>query len=139
MNSRFFLPLLLLATTASYAQLPTNELEGSWEYVSRRMIYPDTVITEALYEGPAYKILNSTHFAFGRQTVFDGMVQEDVFAGGGRYTLVDSVYTEFIEYHSTSGLVGQVVVFHVRVEKDLWYQRGRLGDHYLEEVMRRVE
>ena len=138
MKTRLMLPFLLFATAACYAQLPATELEGSWEYISRRMVYADTVVTEDLFAGPSYKILNSTHFAFGRQTIADGEAQNDVFAGGGRYTVVDSVYTETIEYHSTAGLVGQKVVFKSRIEGELWFQTGQLGDFYLEEVLRRI-
>ncbi len=139
MKTRFLLPFLLFTTAASYAQLPANPLEGSWEYVTRRLIYADTVVTESLHPGPSKKILNSTHFAFGRQTIVKGEPQEDVYAGGGRYTLEDSVYTEYIEYHSSVGMVGQTVQYNSRIEGELWFMSGDIGDFILEEVWRRVE
>lgn len=138
---RKFFPVLLaiFLSLPALAQLPANKLEGSWEMVSRRYVYPDSVVTPEPFQGPAYKILNSTHFAFGRQTILSGEPQEDVYAGGGRYSLQkDTVYTEFVEYHSSAGLVGQALVFTCRLDGDLWYHSGLIGDFVLEEVWRRV-
>ena len=47
---------------------------------------------------PSIKILNSTHFSWGYQSDSG----EEVLAGGGRYTLEhDTLYTEYIEYHTS--------------------------------------
>lgn len=137
-----FLVIVGVAGTlgTAHAQAPANMLEGTWEMVSRETVYTDSTVTESNFPGPSYKLLNSTHFAFGRQTIRDGEVQDDVYAGGGRYTIQgDTLYTEHIEYHSSAGLVGISIPFQVRVEGDLWYHTGRIGNFLLKEVWRRVQ
>ena len=128
--------LLILLAPSTFGQLPANHLEGSWRLVSQRAVYPDTIIVTANIP-PSMKILNSTHFSWGYQSA-DG---EDVLAGGGRYTLeADTIYTEYLEYHTSSILVGLPLRFTARVIGDLWYHTGEFPSGYrLEEVWRRIE
>ena len=130
------LVLLLLSATNAYAQLPSNHLEGTWRIVSQRAVYPDTIIVTTNVP-PSMKILNSTHFSWGYQSDSG----EEVLAGGGRYTLeADTIYTEYIEYHTSEVLVGQPIVFTAKVVGDLWYHTGIFPSGYrLEEVWRRIE
>ncbi len=133
-----FLWFILMAVAAA-AQTPSTLLEGTWEMVSRRSVYADSIVTPAPVQGPSFKILNGTHFAFGRQTVQGGEAMDDVYAGGGRYTVDgDSMYVEHVEYHSSAGLVGQSLRFRCRVDGDIWYHSGQIGDFLLEETWRRV-
>jgi hypothetical protein len=119
-------------------QHPANHLEGTWRLVSQRAVYtnPDSVIiTENV---PAsMKILNSTHFSWGYQSD-DG---EEVLAGGGRYLLAaDTLYTEYIEYHTSPVYVGLAIQFTAKVVGDLWYHTGEFPSGFrLEEVWRRLE
>jgi len=119
------------------AQRPANELEGTWRMVSQELVYPDTVIDQSNQWGPGYKILNSTHFAWGRETA-DG---ETVLAGGGRYEYYpkQDVYVEHIEYHSDPALSGSTLRFEARVEGDTWFHVGEVGDYKLREVWKRVD
>lgn len=132
-----FLALLVGCPVAALGQLPANDLEGTWRMVSQERVYPDSV--EALDDrwGPSYKILNSTHFAWGRETE-DG---ETVLAGGGRYEYHPerNVYIEHIQYHSDPAFSGTTIRFEVRVEGDTWYHTGDLGDYKLREVWQRVD
>ena len=130
------LALLLLTATSAFAQLPSNHLEGTWRLVSQRAVYPDTIIVTANVP-PSMKILNSTHFSWGYQAASG----EDVLAGGGRYTLAaDTIYTEYIEYHTSEVLVGLPIKFTAKVVGDLWYHTGIFPSGYrLEEVWRRIE
>ncbi len=130
-----FVLLILFATTA-FGQLPSNHLEGTWRLVSQRAIWPDTIIVTANIP-PSMKILNSTHFSWGYQAASG----DDVLAGGGRYTLeADTIYTEYLEYHTSSVLVGLVLQFTVKVVGDLWYHTGEFPSGYrLEETWRRIE
>jgi len=129
--------LLLGGTSPALAQLPSNELEGTWEMVSQELVYPDSVVDQSDEWGPGYKILNSTHFAWGRETK-NG---EEVLAGGGRYEYdaEEDVYIEHIEYHSDPDFVGYQLQFTARVEGDTWYHIGELEDYKLREVWRRVD
>ncbi|MFO8098151.1 MAG: hypothetical protein R6T83_00855 [Salinibacter sp.] len=131
------LATLLSIPLSAVAQLPANALEGTWRMVSQERVYPDSVVELSDRWGPSYKILNSTHFAWGRETE-DG---ETVLAGGGRYEYHPerNVYIEHIQYHSDPGFSGTTLQFDIRVEGDTWYHTGDVGDYELREVWRRVD
>jgi hypothetical protein len=126
--------LLLVSAFPTRAQHPAGILEGTWEIVSQRLIYSDSVVDRSAQVATTLKILNATHFAFGRQL----KDAEEVIAGGGRYTFDGETYTEHILYHSADGLAGSSIPFKARIEGDLWYHTGRVGSFEMEEVWRRV-
>ena len=138
MKRTFSLLLLIIFLTGPelLAQAPANHLEGSWRIVSQRSVYPDTVIV-TLNVPHSIKILNSTHFSWGYQSDNGA----EVLAGGGRYTLEnDTLYTEYLEYHTSEALVGVSLIFSARVVGDLWYHVGEFPSGFrLEEVWRRIE
>jgi len=121
----------------AWAQLPANQLEGTWKMVSQELVYPDSVVDQSGSWGANYKILNSTHFAWGRETE-DG---ETVLAGGGRYEYYPQrdVYVEHIQYHSDPSMNGITLRFEARIEGDTWYHIGEVGDYKLREVWKRVD
>lgn len=129
--------LLLLGPASVWAQLPANDLEGTWKMVSQELVYPDSVVDQSDQWGPSFKILNSTHFAWGRETQ-DG---QTVLAGGGRYEYYPErdVYIEHIQYHSDPGLDGISLQFTARVEGDTWYHIGNIGNYKLREIWKRVD
>ena len=128
--------ITLIAGPSTLAQAPANHLEGTWRIMSQRSVYPDTIIV-TLNVPPSIKMLNSTHFSWGYQSANGS----EVLAGGGRYTLKnDTVYTEFLEYHTSEALVGAELTFSARVIGDLWYHVGEFPSGFrLEEVWRRVD
>ena len=132
----FLLAFLILSATSAFAQLPANHLEGTWRLISQRSVYPDTVIVTTNVPA-SMKILNSTHFSWGYQSDSG----EEVLAGGGRYTLTDdTLYTEYIEYHTSEVYVGQAIRFTAKVIGDIWYHTGAFPSGFrLEEVWRRIE
>ena len=132
--------LTFLVAVSAFGQR-ANPLVGTWEMLSQRQIYADTTLDRGRYLGPSYKILNDTHFAFGRQTIIQGVVEDDVFAGGGRYEYDgDTTYVEHIEYHESAPNVGLTITFSCKLQGDsLWFHAGQLGQARLEEVWRRVD
>lgn len=129
--------LSFAGSTGAWAQLPSNELEGTWKMEKQERVYPDSTVDYSDRWGPGFKILNSTHFAWGRETR-DG---SEVLAGGGRYEYYPkkNKYVEHIQYHSEPGLAGQTLEFTARVDGDTWIHVGDLGEYKLREVWKRVD
>lgn len=128
---------VVLGTSGAWGQLPSNELEGTWKMVKQERVYPDSTVDYSDRWGPGFKILNSTHFAWGRETQ-DG---SEVLAGGGWYEYYPekNVYIEHIQYHSDPGLAGITLKFTARVDGDTWYHIGGVDDYKLREVWKRVD
>ena len=129
--------VLVVGASSAAAQLPSNELEGTWRMESQELVYPDSVVDRSDQWGANYKILNSTHFAWGRETK-NG---EEVLAGGGRYAYnpETDTYSEYIEYHSDPGFTGVTLTFTAEVDGDTWVHVGEVGDYKLREVWKRVD
>jgi hypothetical protein len=111
----------------------SRALIGEWEMIYPEYEFADTTLQRSIQ----IKILTDSHFTFGSMTP-DGMA----FAGGGRYRLVDSTYTEYIEYHVHPFLIGRELRFHCRLEGDQWYHYGSFdidGNRFVvDEVWQRV-
>lgn len=135
--SVLILAFLLVGSTCARGQLPANEIEGTWRMTSQELVYPDSVIDQSDEWGSGYKILNSTHFTWARETE-DG---ETILAGGGRYEYFpeQDVYIEHIEFHSDPGFAGATLRFTARVEGDTWFHIGEVGEYKLREVWERVD
>lgn len=131
------LAVVLTGATGAWGQLPSNDLEGTWEMVSQELVYPDSVVEQSDQWGKGYKILNSTHFTWARETE-DG---NEILAGGGRYEYdpEEEVYIEHIEFHSDASLKGNSIKFKAHVEGDTWVHVGEIDDFQLREVWQRVD
>ncbi len=90
---------------------PVQRAGGTWRMVPQELVYPDSVVDQSGSWGANVKILNSTHFAWGRET-------ED-----GESVLAErDVCVEHIQYHSDPSMNGGTLRFEARVE-------GRLVPH----------
>lgn len=129
--------ILLIGPVGAWAQMPANELEGTWKLVKQERVYADSTVDHTDRWGPGFKILNSTHFAWGRETE-DG---SEVLAGGGWYEYFPEkeVYVEHIQYHSEPDLAGQTLKFTAKIDGDTWIHIGDLGDYRLREVWKRID
>ena len=99
---------------------------GTWKLISGTLIENgDTTVTKYTQNVSFIKIINDTHFAFLQHDLSQGKDSSAVFvAGGGRYTLVDSIYTEHLEYCSDRAWEGNDFSFVVTVKNDTLIQRG---------------
>jgi hypothetical protein len=129
--------LLLIGPVGAWGQMPANELEGTWKLVKQERVYADSTVDHTERWGPGFKILNSTHFAWGRETE-DG---SEVLAGGGWYEYFPEkgVYVEHIQYHSEPDLAGQTLKFKAKIDGDTWIHIGDLGNYQLREVWKRID
>ncbi|HTE24793.1 hypothetical protein [Flavitalea sp.] len=101
-------------------------LKGSWQLFSGTLIEKgDTVTTDYTKNTSFIKIINDTHFAFLQHDLQKGKDSAASFsAGGGKYTLKDSVYTEHLEYCTAREWEGHDFTFNVRILNDTLIQRG---------------
>ncbi|SDM33204.1 Lipocalin-like domain-containing protein [Catalinimonas alkaloidigena] len=112
-------------TASSAPESPA--LTGTWQLLSGTVIENgDTTVTDYT-EGVSFiKIINATHFAFLQHAVGEHADSAAAFvAGGGRYTLADSTYTEHLDYCSAPEWEGNDFTFTVSLRGDTLVQQGR--------------
>ncbi|MHA4842683.1 hypothetical protein ACX0G7_00905 [Flavitalea antarctica] len=110
-------------TAESAGALP---LKGTWKLFSGTLIEKgDTVTTDFTKNTSFIKIINDTHFAFLQHDLAKGKDSTASFSsGGGKYTLKDSVYTEFLEYCTAREWEGHDFKFNIQISNDTLIQRG---------------
>lgn len=124
-----------------------SPLIGTWELISATSTEGDTTISTFNPKNKMIKIINPTHFAFlshdlsmGKDTANAAFI-----AGGGSYTLVDSVYTEQLEYFIDRQWENNTFQFVITIVNDTLVQKGiekveALGvDHVIVEKYKRVK
>lgn len=101
-------------------------LVGTWELVSATTTEKDTSFSTFDPTHTFIKIINPTHFAFlnhGMSSRKDSAAT--VFtAGGGKYTLVDSIYTEHLDYYIDKQWENNKFKFVVKIKGDTLIQKG---------------
>ena len=117
-------------TDESKLQTPKSNLlsvAGTWRLLSGTLIEKgDTTVTDYTTNVSFIKIINDSHFAFLQHDIGKGKDSASaVFtAGGGSYTLKDSVYTEHLEYCSAREWEGNDFDFTVTIKGDTLTQYG---------------
>ena len=83
-----------------------------------------TNVTDYTKNTSFIKIINDTHFAFLQHDLKNGKDSAMFVAGGGRYTLKDSSYTEHLEYCNAREWEGHDFTFTITIHKDTLVARG---------------
>jgi Lipocalin-like domain len=111
---------------ANKKESTSERLMGTWKLLSGTLIEKgDTVVTDYTKNLSFIKIINDTHFAFLQHDLNKGKDSAAVFvAGGGQYSLKDSVYTEHLEYCSAREWEGHDFSFSVSIKNDTLIQQG---------------
>lgn len=102
-------------------------LSGTWKLVTGIIVEKnDTIVTDYTQKKSFIKIINADHFAFLQHDLTKGKDSATaVFvAGGGKYTLADSVYTEHLEYCSDRQWEGNDFSFTITIKDDTLVQTG---------------
>lgn len=101
-------------------------IKGTWRLITGVVIEKgDTVETNYTNHQSFIKIINDTHFAFLQHDLNGGKDSAAVFAaGGGTYTLKDSLYTEHLEYCNAREWEGNTFSFSVSLNNDTLIQQG---------------
>ncbi len=119
---------------------------GTWELISATSNEKDSTISTFNPNVRMIKIINPTHFAFFSHDLAKGAdsSRKAFVAGAGSYTLVDSNYTEHLDYFIDRQWEGNAFDFTVTISNDTLTQRGvekveKLGvDHVIVERYKRV-
>lgn len=149
MNLKPVLLLLIVILTASGCTQtqPQSPLVGTWELVSATATEKDSTFSTFNPNQEMIKIINPTHFAFLNHHRNPGKDSSAVpfTAGGGEYTLVDSLYTEHLDYFVDKAWENHTFEFVVQLEGDTLVQKGvekleKLGiDRVIVEKYKRVK
>ena len=127
--------LILLSALASCTPKTENiesnqdkmPIVGTWKLLSGTTIENgDTTVTPYTGNISFIKIINNTHFAFLQHDLSKGKDSTAVFAaGGGTYSLSDSLYTENLEYCSAREWEENTFKFTISIKNDTLIQRGK--------------
>jgi hypothetical protein len=106
--------------------LTPNPLVGTWKLLSGTLIEKgDTTVTDYTRDRSFIKIINDTHFSFLQHDLAKGIDSAAAFsAGGGAYSLKDSLYTEHLEYCSAREWEGHDFAFTISIKNDTLIQQG---------------
>jgi hypothetical protein len=119
---------LIYACNPKPSETETNQipLEGTWKLISGTLIEKgDTVVTDYTRSVSFIKIINKTHFSFLKHDLNKGKDSTAAFdAGGGTYTLVDSTYTENLDYCNARDWEGNTFKFKISIKNDTLIQKG---------------
>ncbi len=113
-------------TTHEELTQPSLPIIGTWKLISGTTIEKgDTTVTYYTKNLSFIKIINDTHFAFLQHDLTKGKDSSTSFsAGGGIYSLKDSLYTEHLEYCSDRQWEGNDFEFTISIKNDTLIQSG---------------
>ncbi len=121
-------------------------LIGTWQLVSATSTEKDSTKSTFNPKLRMIKIINATHFAFLTHDLTNGKdsAKAAFTAGGGTYTLADSLYTEHLDYFIDRQWENYKFEFVIKIVNDTLIQQGiekveKLGvDHLIIEKYIRV-
>ncbi|UFH52368.1 hypothetical protein [Spirosoma sp. KNUC1025] len=137
--------LALFALSACETKPKQLPLVGTWELISATTTENDSTFSTFDASHKMIKLINDSHFAFLNHKLNTAKDSSSEFsAGGGKYTLVDSVYTEHLDYFNDKAWENNKFEFVVKIANDTLIQKGiekvdKLGiDHIIIEKYKRV-
>ncbi len=115
--------LMLVSCQTKKVSLP---IEGTWQLLTGTLIEKnDTSVTDYTINKKFIKIINGSHFAFLSHDLNKGKDSTGFFsAGGGSYSLADSLYTEHLEFCSDRQWEHNDFQFTITIRNDTLVQKG---------------
>ncbi len=100
-------------------------ITGTWQLISGTVIEKGDTTHTAYNKNISFiKIINDSHFAFLQHDLNKGKDSAVFVAGGGAYSLTDSLYTEHLEYCSARDWEAHDFTFAVAIRNDTLVQQG---------------
>lgn len=126
---KFHFSLFLAATffVSCDTDQPINlPLAGTWQLIAATSTEKDSTFSTFNPRTKMIKIITPTHFAFFNHDLDQGKdsTTATFTAGGGEYTLKDSVYTEHLQYFNHREWEGHQFQFVVDIRNDTLTQSG---------------
>lgn len=117
--------------------LLTQDLSGSvWKMDYSMEIHEDTSYRHVPEHWSRIKTFTQNRFTF---TGYDYSTNQIAGIGGGTYQLMDSIYTEDIEFHHESTFNGTRFQGRLYFDSLYLYQEGSVGDLVLKERWHRID
>jgi hypothetical protein len=109
------LALIMISCSGNTTKQSELPIEGTWKLLKGTLIENGkTTVTDYTKSVSFIKIINNNHFAFLQHDLNKGKDSAAIFvAGGGRYSITDSLYTEHLEYCSDRNWEGNDFKFTI--------------------------
>jgi hypothetical protein len=116
----------IMSCTGNTEVTKPSVINGTWLLLKGTLIDKGkTTVTDYTRNTSFIKIINDSHFAFLQHDLTKGQDSNAVFvAGGGRYSVNDSTYTEHLEYCSARNWEGNDFKFTYSVKDDTLVIKG---------------
>ena len=102
-----------------------KQITGTWQLLKGTLIEKgDTTVTDYTKKMSFIKIINDTHFAFLQHDLNKGKDSAVFVAGGGSYSIKDSLYSEHLQYCSAREWEGNDFTFTITIKNDTLIQSG---------------
>jgi hypothetical protein len=122
----FFGIIALLFVFCACEKQSTSSLEGTWQLISATSTEKDSTFSTFNPKVKMVKIINDSHFAFLSHDITGAKdsTRAAYTAGGGTYTLKDSLYSENLEYFINPQWENHKFEFVVKIQNDTLVQKG---------------
>jgi hypothetical protein len=122
----FFGIIALLFVFCACEKQSTSSLEGTWQLISATSTEKDSTFSTFNPKVKMVKIINDSHFAFLSHDITGAKdsTRAAYTAGGGTYTLKDSLNSENLEYFIDPQWENHKFEFVVKIQNDTLVQKG---------------
>ena len=122
----FFGIIALLFVFCACDKQSAPSLEGTWQLISATSTEKDSTFSTFNPKVKMIKIINASHFAFLSHDITGAKdsTRAAYTAGGGTYTLKDSLYSENLEYFIDPQWENHKFEFVVKIQNDTLVQKG---------------
>jgi hypothetical protein len=122
----YFGIIALLFVFCACEKQSTSSLEGTWQLISATSTEKDSTFSTFNPKVKMIKIINDSHFAFLSHDITGAKdsTRAVYTAGGGTYTLKDSLNSENLEYFIDPQWENHKFEFVVKIQNDTLVQKG---------------